>query len=313
MKPKHRIRLFAVIGSLPLFAGCGGGGADESPAPAASNPPPSAPVPLNIFSSPTPGLYASLGASTTSGGDGYSPVGRDGSLTDVSLEGIYQPLLRYTTSGTYEIKLPSAAGFDRLVHYGRPQDPEFGNFFQPAGAPQNKATLTIALSRLDGYRYSELAGWTDAIDFVRLGTMAFGTPTPTAAIASSGTATYRGKIVGLVDITYFDGLYGGWYFTSVAGTVTINVDHAARTIAGTLEFSVDARPGTITVPLSATMFLPDTDSWWGSFESSQSGYNELYVRLTGPDASELIGSWSLPMMIDGEPHQLMGAWIARRD
>jgi hypothetical protein len=314
MNPGNRVWMFAVIGSVPLFAGCGGGGSDESPAPQGqgSNPPP-APMPLNIFTSPTPGVYASLGSSTTSAGDGYTSIERNARLTDVSLESIYQPVLRYTTAGNYEIQLPSAASFDRLVHYGVPQDPELGNFFQPSRARQNSATFITGLSRLDGYRHSELASWTDAIDIVRSGSLAFGTPTPAAAIASSGSATYRGPAFGLVDITQADYLYGGWFFSGVSGTVTLTVDYAARTITGTLEVSADgASPST--VPLLATTILPGVDpTWWGSLETSESGFNEFKVMLTGPDASELIGSWAVPIRVNGEPHQLMGAWIAARD
>ena len=59
--------------------------------------------------------------------------------------------------------------------------------------------------------------------------------------------------------------------------------------------------------------LPGADTFWGLFETSQSGFNEFKVRLTGPDSSELIGSWAIPALVDGEPHQLMGAWIAARE
>jgi hypothetical protein len=54
------------------------------------------------------------------------------------------------------------------------------------------------------------------------------------------------------------------------------------------------------------------NDFWGSFETSQSGFNEFRVKLTGPAASELIGSWAVPILIDGNPHQLMGVWIAAR-
>jgi hypothetical protein len=315
MNPPIRVRLFAVIGSLPLFAGCGGGGADESPAAQTErpDPPPRPSRVVTIFSDPTSDLYASLGSSTTDAGNGYDSIEPDARLTDVSLESMYQPLLRYTASGNYEIQMPGA-GFDRLAHYAGLVNPTSeNNFFQPASARQNYATFIIFRSRLDGYRHSELASWTDATALDRAGWLAFGTPTPSAAIAASGSATYHGRLAGMVDVTFVDYLYGGSFFSGADGTVTLTVDFATRTITGSIEVNVDGQTVATTVPLLAQTFLRSSDTWSGAFETSQSGFNEFKVRLTGPDASELIGSWAVPIMIDGEPHQMMGAWIAARD
>jgi hypothetical protein len=234
-------------------------------------------------------------------------------LTDVSLDAVNQPLLRYTSAGHYEIQLPGA-GFARVVHYAGLQNPtQDNNFFQPAGVPQNYATFITSLSRLSGYHHSELAGWTDGTALARIGYLAFGTVTPTAAIANSGTATYRGSVQGMVDITAYDNLYGGWYFSGATGTVTLMVDFTARTINGTIAVSVDNGTTWNTVPFSSTTVLPGEETWRGSFETAQSGFNEFKARLTGPDASEIIGSWAIPIMVNGAPHQLMGSWIAARD
>jgi hypothetical protein len=316
----HRVRLFAAIGLLPLFAACGGGGTDEAPAAQNQGPGPNPTTPpsqaITISTSPTPQLYASLGSSTTSAGDGYTPVAQDARLTDVSLEAVNQPMLRYAAAGHYEIQLPGS-GFTRLVHYAGLVNPTpDSNFFQPAGVVQNQATFTISLSRLNGYQHSELASWTDgtATALDRLGYVAFGTVAPSAAIPDSGSATYRGSVYGLVDVTAFDYLYGGWYFSTATGTVTLTVDFTARSITGTIEVSVDDGTTSTTVPFSATTVLPGEDTWRGSFETAQSsGFNEFKARLTGPDASELIGSWAIPMVVNGAPHQLIGAWIAARD
>jgi hypothetical protein len=312
----HCIRMIAVIGLLPLFTACGGGGTVEAPAAPSQRPEPNPATPpsgsVTIFASPTARLYASLGSSTTSAGDGYTPVAPDARLKDVSLEAMNQPLLRYTSAGHYEIQLPGA-GFDRLVHYAGLVATSENNFFQPSRVPQNQATFIISLSRQDGYRHSELASWTDGTALDRMGLLAFGTPTPSAAIANSGSAIYRGSVHGMIDITSYDNLYGGWYFSVATGTVTLTVDFNARTITGTIAVSVDDGMTPNTVPFSATTVLPGEDTWWGSFDTSESGFNEFKARLAGPDASELIGSWAIPILVNGKPHQLMGAWIAARD
>ena len=311
MNPKNRVYLLAVIGSIPLFAGCGGGGSDEGEAPPGQGPNPTpTPVAVTIFANPTPGVYASLGSSST---NDFSDVDDDSRLTDVSLESDVQPLLRYTASGNYEIQLPGAA-FDLLVPYeSSGSSTANNNLFQPSTAPRSTEMLSTELSRVDGYRYSELGGWRDSGAISRMGILAFGSPTPTAAIPASGSATYRGRVNGTADLVYIDGLGGGSFFAGTPGTITLTVDFAARTVTGTLEVSVDYEPITYRAPFSANTFQADADTWSGLFETSESGFNEFKVRLTGPAANELIGSWSIPIVIDGEPHQLMGAWIAVRE
>lgn len=311
----HNYDRWLVIGSMTLFAACGGGDTGQTP-PVASQgasptPAPSAAA-IVIFANPSPQEYASLGASTTSAGDGYTPVAPSARLTDVSLVTADQPLLRYTASGNYEIRLPGM-GFDRLVPYVGLLNPTAdNNFFQPANARQNSATFVIERSSLDGYRYSELATWTDATAPPHLGSLAFGSSTPSAAIAASGRATYRGRASGTVDIPYLNNLFGGTFFSGATGTVTLTVDFAARRVTGTLAVSVEGNTVVSVVPLSAAM-SPGADIYSGLFETSQSGFNEFKVRLTGPEASELIGSWAVPITVDGEPHQFIGAWIAARD
>jgi hypothetical protein len=107
-------------------------------------------------------------------------------------------------------------------------------------------------------------------------------------------------------------LYGGTYFIAMSGTVTLTVDFAARAIEGTLDIDHPSGTSVISVPLMTTTTFPAENHFSGVFEASQSGFNEFKVKLTGPEASELIGSWAVPILIDGAPHQLMGAWVAAR-
>jgi hypothetical protein len=50
----------------------------------------------------------------------------------------------------------------------------------------------------------------------------------------------------------------------------------------------------------------------GLLVGDQSGYNAFEMVFTGPTAEEPIGVLALPLAIDGQPHQLLGAWIAKR-
>lgn len=319
--PKHGAIALLAGCPLALLSACGGGGGGgiaSTPAPVTTPSPTPTPaptsVPVTIFANPTPQDYASVGVSTTSAGDGYTPVDKDAKLADASFDPSLQPKIRYNAAGYYEVELPGAA-YDRLVHYKGLADPTSdNNFFQTASAPQNHATFIIRRARDLGFSYSELAGWSDAVTS-RTGYVAFGTPTAISAIPVSGTATYRGPAEGQVDITYFDNLYGGYYFEGIGGEVTLNVDFARSTLTGSLALSVpdgmNPRPiGTFsTMPI---LLASGANSFSGQFATSQTGFNQFNGLFTGPTAQEAIGSWALPLMIDGQPHQAIGAWIARQ-
>ncbi|MBA4163814.1 MAG: hypothetical protein C0510_04145 [Erythrobacter sp.] len=271
-------------------------------------------MPVTIFASPTPQEYASIGVSTTSAGDGFSPVEKDAKLSDASFDPILQPKIRYNAAGYYEVQLPGAM-YDQLIHYKGLVDPApNNNFFQTASAPQNHATFIIRRATDLGFSYSELAGWSDA-STGRTGYVAFGSPTPVTAMPVLGTATYRGVTSGQVDITYFDNLYGGYYFGGIDGYATLSVDFARSLLTGTLELYVpdgmNPRPvGTYsTLPI---LLASGANSFAGQFDTNLAGFNQFNGLFTGPLAQEAIGSWALPLMIDGQLHQAIGAWIARR-
>jgi hypothetical protein len=317
MNRQNRFCLLAIAGPL-LLAACGGGSGTSGPSSVSppsnsTTPPTSIPLtPVVIFANPSQQTYAVVGSSTTSAGGGYTSVAPDARLTNISLETVSQPRLRYRAPVGYEIQMPGGI-FDQLAHYKGLLNPTSeNNFLQPSQAPQNAATFIISRSSLDGYVHSELASWTNATAPGNSGFAAFGSPTPAATIATSGTARFIGQISGLVDFTYFDGLYGGHFFSAAGGTVTLTVDFATREIEGTLELDDLSGTSSISIPLMTTLSFPGDNNFEGTFETTQSGFNEFRVILTGPDASELIGSWAVPILINGQPHQLMGAWIAAR-
>lgn len=316
--PKGKALLAAYM--VSWLSACGGGSGGEivsapPPPTLAANPTPATTnVPVTIFATPTPQEYAAVGVSTTSAGDGYTPVSQDAKLADVSFNPSQQPKIRYNAAGYYEVQLPGAS-YDRLIHYKGLADPTpDNNFFQTASASQNHATFITRRATDLGFSYSELASWSDA-NSGRTGYVAFGSPTPVSGIPVSGTATYRGVTSGQVDVTYFDNLYGGYYFGGIDGYATLSVDFARSLLTGSLELYVpdgmNPRPvgtySTLPIPLAAS-----TNSFSGRFDTSQAGSNQFNGLFTGPLAQEAIGSWALPLMIDGQLHQAIGAWIARR-
>lgn len=320
--PNHRTLILLATGQLALLSACGGGSGGSlasapAPVPAPSPSPTSTPapasVPVTIFASPVPQDYASIGVSTASAGDGYTPVDKDAKLADASFDPALQPKIRYNAAGYYEVQLPGA-GYDRLIHYKGLLNPApDNNFFQTSSAPQNHATFITRRATGLGFSHSELASWSDVGG--RIGYVAFGSPTPASAVPVSGTATYRGVTSGLVDITYHDNLYGGYFFDGIDGYATLSVDFARSLLTGSLELYVPdgMNPRLVgtysTLPIS---LASGTNSFSGRFDTGQAGFNQFNGLFTGPSAQEAIGSWALPLMIDGQPRQAIGAWIAKR-
>jgi hypothetical protein len=279
----------------------------------AGNPALTAP-PVMIFANPSPQDYAVVGVSTLDAGDGYVSIDPNARLRNLLFAPADQPRIRHTSTGHYQLQLPGSS-YDTLVHYkGLVNPPPDNNFFQPQSVAQNAATFTIARSRLEGYLHSELASWSAAPAGV--GTLAFGTPTAAVALPAAGRATYRGRVAGLVDVTYFDSLYGGHYFESVLGTITLEVDFATRTATASLDLSIDGATGTETYIdsfTSAPMAIPSsTNGFSGLMEAMESGFNRVDGLFTGPAANEAIGRIAIPVSINGMPHQVMGAWIAAK-
>jgi hypothetical protein len=271
---------------------------------------------VTIFAAPTPQEYVSLGASTNSAGDGYNLVARDARLTSVLLDAADQARIRYNVAGHYEVQIPGAS-WDPLVFYkGLANASPDHNFFQPSSYAQNLATFIISRSRLDGYRFSELASWTKAdIAAPYVGYVAFGEPTPPDAVPTVGRATFVGSLSNMVDITDFDYLYAGYYFIGLEGTITLTADFAARTLLGTLALEMNRGGDQQAVGIYAIAPIALTSGmnrFSGLLVAEQSGYNAFEMVFTGPAAEESIGALALPLTIDGQPHQLLGAWIAKR-
>lgn len=316
-----------VAASTVALGACGGGGGGNTNF---TPPPPSTPTPpsvaaVTIFPQPVVGEYASVGASIAGPGgnlDTYaSGTDRFGSISSAASD---QVQIRYTQAGHYEIQMPGAT-WDRLIHYGGLGNPTAdNNYFQPASVATNFAYLVISNSaKWDDYRYSEMGGWgSDAAG--RYGSVAFGVPTQAGAVPTTGSASFGGKVQGSADIMQADNLYGGYVPLSVDGTVTLNFNFAAGTLAGqmTLWGPGGMNPFEIgTFAFKDTVFSVGSTTYSGKFDSAAPGDNFFLGRFTGPNAEETIGAWAVPFVFtnggefvpaDGQPHQAFGAWIAKR-
>lgn len=323
--------------SLGLAACGGGGGSAERPAlappPAATPTPTPTPTPaptsagarVTIFPSPTPGEYASVGASIAGSGGNLDTYSRaDARFVSVSSADADQTHIRYSSAGYYEIQMPGAA-WDRLVHYKGLVDPTAdNNYFQPASVTANYGYLVISNSaKWDKYSYSEMGGWGSAAAG-RYGSIAFGMPTPSEAVPTSGAATFEGKVRGSADIMQADHLYGGFVPLQVDGTVTLNFNFADGALSGAMKlYGPDGmNPFEIgTFAFKDTVYSAGSTIYSGKFDTTATGDNFFLGRFTGPNAQETIGAWALPFIFskggeyvpaDGKTHQAFGAWIAKR-
>ena len=288
---------------------CGGGGGGSglvsTPAPIPNpTPTPNPTATVTIFSAPTPGEYVSVGVASAS-----SLVTATAKLTNVSSA---------DAGGFYEIQMPGAA-WDKLVHYKGLSNPtSANNYFQPSSVAQNLGYLIVSKSRDRGFNYSELASWgTDLVAAAPFGVVGFGIPTPAGAVPISGAATYSGEISGTTDILSVDYLYGGYFPAAIEGGVTLSFDFAAGTLAGSMSPIVN--DGVTKTPLGTltfaeTVFSSGSPTYSGRFDTSAAGINYFLGRFTGPAAQETIGAWAFPFVYpaDGQTHQAIGAWIAKR-
>ena len=145
--------------------------------------------------------------------------------------------------------------------------------------------------------------------------MAFGSPTPAGAMPLSGTASYQGVVSGLTDAKTFDAPSNSWMLLPAGGTVALNFDFAKGSLGGQLALSVNGGMNPIslgTFAFAQTVFSPGSTSYSGKFDTSLSGANFFNGSFTGPNGEETIGDWAVPFTLDGENHQAIGAWIAKR-
>ena len=132
-----------------------------------------------------------------------------------------------------------------------------------------------------------------------------------------GNATYSGIVAGTADVMEFDYLYGVGVPASASGTVLLNFDFGAGTLGGSMSLSISHFSGSVpvgTYNFTDTVYSIGSMTYSGRFQTAVGGINYFLGRFTGPSGDETIGAWALPFHFsgDGQNHQAMGAWIAKK-
>jgi len=292
---------------------CGGGGgagvastpppptATPSPTPTPTPTPAVGPTDVTIFPSPPVGQFAAAGISAN------TPVARPTKASELSFSGLSrnagdQVQLRYMADGTYEAKFPGGS-WDTLINDPAIKDPTSTN---DLFAAQHDTADHMAL-RPKGYEYSVLSSWGSSSG--RFGYEAFGSATPSDAIPTTGSATYNGIASGITDIAYYDDLLMIYRPVTTSGTVLLQLDFGTEALTGSLSLDQIG-----TFAFAGTNFSAADGTYSGHFDSSASGENYFFGQLTGPNAQETIGAWTVPFIYSGDQqtHQAFGAWIAKQ-
>lgn len=294
------------------LTGCGGGGGGGSGFTSVPNPAP-APSPTPV-PTPTPNIslvkevsgditFAGKGAATTSLGSSYS------------LADIHQLVISYSgATKTYTVTIPGV-GSSALL-----DDP---NSSPAPGQPETLFVIAAggylsAYASFDGLQYSNLAGWSYALDTPnqKSGFLAFGIPTASGSIPVTGTASYSANLIGGTNETYFDGLVGGLTENWIQGTMDLSFDFAGGDLSGSLTAFLEVpRLPLGTFAFTNTVYASGSTTFSGAFVSPASGLNSFSGLFTGPAAQELIGNFQLPYIspVDGKPYQASGAFVGKRD
>jgi hypothetical protein len=163
---------------------------------------------------------------------------------------------------------------------------------------------------------SNFASWSGSPSNSRdvFGHFAFGIPTLQSAIPPTGVRTYRTVARGLTEVFPSGPTGADFHFLIGSGSLQLNFD--ARTTGGTISIGSDELGrednfGTFTLtggPVAADgrfagSILVPGEVGPGSFEG----------RLTGPDASEVIVRWRMPLRIPsaGRTTQAYGIWVGK--
>ena len=229
--------------------------------------------------------------------------------------------IRYDASrNVYELK---AGNFDwsAITDPPNPSGQATNRYFSIAGQPDSSYFSIQAHNRASDpdrrYRYSNLAYWqANGAEGGDIGNVvAIGAATPASGVPLSGTASFEGFAMGQADVA--NEVWGFFSTTPLEGTVKLNFDFAAGSLAGSLNMGngncdCEKFVSTGIIAFSNTVFSRGSQTFSGSFASGAQGVNSFDGRFTGPRAEELIGSWSLPFLFEGATHQAWGTWIAKR-
>jgi hypothetical protein len=146
-----------------------------------------------------------------------------------------------------------------------------------ANAPYSESNLT----------YTSFGSWSAANAG---GSFVYGTLAPVSAIPATGTATFNGDVRGY---TSRDG--------ALWGNISLQFDFAQGNLAGSLAAAVTDPSGWNVLPIAPHAFSGTVTSGAGTFSGAfnvpgSSAASSLTGTFTGPDASELMGSFLSPYL-----------------
>lgn len=312
--------LFAGASALTFTLGaCGGGGGGV-----ASIPPPRptpTPGPVQAPATTLPIIdNAPTGELAVAGTASLMPYSAAQPLANMTIDPANLPSFRYDAStDIYEIKVPS--GSWETLYSPAPQNTVAnrtqawtdGGVQLDIGRERTLINNDTEWSR--PYAYSTIVSG-NAAEF-GFGWFALGIPTPDSGLPTSGSATFSGQIVGWSDYLINDG-YGDMVPSNVGGTVELNFNFGASQLTGAISPNIGTTFYSDTTDSLGVFTFRNTvysaGAFSGQFNSSATGINGFNGQLTGPNGEELIGGWALPFHYagDGQDHQAIGAWIAKR-
>jgi hypothetical protein len=322
--------------ALLALAGCGGGvgstGINPIAAPPPAPPPPPPPPPPSgstlPLQPPQIGLVSSEPFATFGIGDRYtvSPGGSDEKVLSgpdraETVQFSYDP-----QSQSYAISVPNfqAGRLSQIGLNGSAGQVASSTVHKVAGASGALQPLNITLlvpgNDYSRYTYSSYGYWMGALgktaegrEIYAEGLFAYGIPTRSGDVPTSGTARYGAEVVGSI---------GNGYSIPVTGTAELNFDFGAGTLSGYMHPEIaDSFDGIFQdygrYDFTQTVYARGGTGFSGRFvvPGIAGGTERSFFEgaFTGPGAAELVARWQAPYQFNGQQGTISGIWLGRKN
>lgn len=326
MNIRHEWIKIAPLALAMGLTACGAGGGGVNSVNSTLTPPPSA-GPISIPTPPTSAvlppariaLVSEQPFKTFSLSHSLVPgnVETTAATRSEALDFRYRP-----ANGVYEITLPGFAA-------GRLQTSGLGGVHgQVATSTGNRVTLgessalqdVLVILRVPGssyspFTYTSFGSWeanagttAGGVQIVTQGGFAYGIPTATGDVPTTGTANYTAE----VDGTTASG-------DPLGGDARLQFDFAAGTLSGSMhprifdDFESSIDPGQYT--FTQTVFSAGNTNFSGSFlvPGLPNATSFFEGAFTGPQAAELMARWQAPYLTAGTQGTMFGIWVGKKD
>jgi len=268
--------LAAASAAAFALAACGGGGGGV-----ASTPPPPPPV-------ISPAVVASDNPLSA------APAGVTSSA-NLARIGVLQSVRWDAGSQAYELQFDGYSNVLTKVIGG-------GTFAESANLiAADGAQLPYAMQAWTGYSYTRF-GHIDPVGSGAKGeggAFAFGVATPAGAVPTAGSATYDAEI---------DGHAGDW---GLYGTARFQFDFGAGTLSGYMDPHTNGPMESPALPrynFTQTVFSPGSPTFAGAFDVTGPSPSSFSGRFTGPNAEELMASFTAPFLDWGNASEVPDTW-----